>query len=157
MRFQLAHPRDQLVAIINRIYSNGMTTLPGGNLSIKEENGDIWITPAGIDKGKPAPSDINRLRAGGQVESPHRPSSEHPFHRAICARRPDLGAIVHAHPLLWSHSAASPSSPTPASSHSPNESAAPWGTRPASLAGFDIAFEICYPVLQRNQKSVSRK
>ena len=41
MNFQLLHPRDQLVAIMNRIYHNGMTTLSGGNLSIKDENGDI--------------------------------------------------------------------------------------------------------------------
>jgi hypothetical protein len=47
-----SHPRDQLVAIMNRIYHNGMTTLSGGNLSIKDDNGDIWITPSGIDKGQ---------------------------------------------------------------------------------------------------------
>ncbi|MFC2031050.1 class II aldolase/adducin family protein, partial [Chloroflexota bacterium] len=98
MRFQLLHPREQLVAIMNRIYGNGMTTLSGGNLSIKEENGDIWITPAGVDKGKLTPADINRVRSDGQVDGPHRPSSEYPFHRAIYAKRSDLRAIVHAHP-----------------------------------------------------------
>jgi len=74
-----------------------MTTLSGGNLSIREDNGDIWITPAGVDKGKLTPGDIMCVRAGGAVEGPHRPSSEYPFHRAIYAHRPDLRAIVHAH------------------------------------------------------------
>ena len=97
MRFHLYHPRDQLVAIMNRIYHTGMTTLSGGNLSIREDNGDIWITPAGVDKGKLTPGDIMCVRAGGAVEGPHRPSSEYPFHRAIYALRPDLRAIVHAH------------------------------------------------------------
>ena len=97
MRFHLYHPRDQLVAIMNRIYHTGMTTLSGGNLSIREDNGDIWITPAGVDKGKLTPGDIMCVRAGGAVEGPHRPSSEYPFHRAIYAHRPDLRAIVHAH------------------------------------------------------------
>ena len=97
MRFHLYHPRDQLVAIMRRIYHTGMTTLSGGNLSIREENGDIWITPAGVDKGKLTPGDIMCIRAGGAVEGPHRPSSEHRFHRAIYNHRPDLGAIVHAH------------------------------------------------------------
>ena len=32
MNFRLLHPRDQLLAIMNRIYHNGMTTLSGGNL-----------------------------------------------------------------------------------------------------------------------------
>ena len=105
MRFHLLHPRDQLVAIMNRIYQNGMTTLSGGNLSIKDEDGGIWITPAGVDKGKLTPRDIMRVRADGVVEGPHKPSSEYPFHRAIYARRPDLNAIVHAHaPALVSFS-----------------------------------------------------
>ncbi len=98
MRFHLLHPRDQLVAIMNRIYHTGMTTLSGGNLSIREDNGDLWITPAGVDKGKLSPGDIMCVRADGTVEGPHRPSSEYAFHRAIYARRPDLKAVVHAHP-----------------------------------------------------------
>lgn len=98
MNFQLLHPRDQLVAIMNRIYHNGMTTLSGGNLSIKDDNGDIWITPSGIDKGKLTPKDIMRVKADGTVEGAHKPSSEFPFHRAIYKLRPDLNAIVHAHP-----------------------------------------------------------
>ena len=28
-----------------------MTTTSGGNLSIRDDNGDVWITPSGIDKG----------------------------------------------------------------------------------------------------------
>lgn len=98
MNFQLLHPRDQLVAIMNRIYHNGMTTLSGGNLSIKDDNGDIWITPSGIDKGKLTPKDMMCVKPDGVVEGPHKPSSEFPFHRAIYRLRPDLNAIVHAHP-----------------------------------------------------------
>ncbi|HQV34121.1 MAG TPA: class II aldolase/adducin family protein, partial [Calditrichia bacterium] len=98
MNFQLLHPRDQLVAIMNRIYHNGMTTLSGGNLSIKDENGDVWITPSGIDKGKLTPKDMMCVKADGTIEGPHRPSSELPFHRAMYKQRPDLRAIVHAHP-----------------------------------------------------------
>jgi L-fuculose-phosphate aldolase len=107
VKFDLLHPRDQLVTIMNRVYHNGMTTLSGGNLSIKEPNGDLWITPAAIDKGKLRPADIMLVRADGTVEGPHLPSSELPFHRAIYARRPDLQAIVHAHaPALVSYSIA---------------------------------------------------
>ncbi|MCB8924105.1 MAG: class II aldolase/adducin family protein [Ardenticatenaceae bacterium] len=98
MNFQLLHPRDQLVAIMNRIYHNGMTTLSGGNLSIKDDNGDIWITPSGIDKGKLTPKDIMCVQADGTIIGPHRPSIEFPFHRKIYELRPDFQAIVHAHP-----------------------------------------------------------
>ena len=98
MNVELMHPRDQLVAAMNRIYHNGMTTLSGGNISIKDHNDDIWITPSGIDKGNLTPRDIMCIRADGTVDGPHRPSSELPFHRAIYRQRPDLNAIVHAHP-----------------------------------------------------------
>lgn len=107
MHFDLLHPREQLVAVMNRIYHNNMTTLSGGNLSILEENGDIWITPSGIDKGKLTPKDIMLVRNDGTVEGPHKPSVELPFHKAIYAARPDLRAIVHAHsPALVSFSIA---------------------------------------------------
>ncbi|MBN2007457.1 MAG: class II aldolase/adducin family protein [Anaerolineae bacterium] len=98
MNFSLLHPREQLVAMMARIYEHGMTTTSGGNLSILDENGDLWITPAGIDKGTLRPQDIVCVRPDGTAVGPHKPSSEYPFHRAIYARRPDFRAIVHAHP-----------------------------------------------------------
>ena len=98
MRFDLLHPADQLVMIMNRIYQYGMTTTSGGNLSIRDANGDIWITPSGIDKGSLTRNDIMLVKPDGTVIGPHRPSVELPFHRDIYKLRPDLGAILHAHP-----------------------------------------------------------
>jgi L-fuculose-phosphate aldolase len=83
---------------MDRIYNNKMTTLSGGNLSIKDHNGDIWITPAGIDKGKLIPNDIMCVKSNGDFIGQHKPSSEFPFHISIYKRRPDIKAIVHAHP-----------------------------------------------------------
>ena len=59
----LMHPRDQIVLIISRIYHNGMTTTTGGNVSIIDEQGDIWITPSAVDKGTLGPGDINCIKA----------------------------------------------------------------------------------------------
>ncbi len=98
MDFDLFSPRQQLAQIMSRIYNSGMTTLSGGNLSIKDTDGSIWITPSGVDKGALTPNDIMCLRPDGTVEGVHRPSMEYPFHRAIYDRRPDINAIVHAHP-----------------------------------------------------------
>jgi len=91
------HPRDEILSAIQRIYRYRMTTTSGGNLSILEENGDLWITPAGIDKGTLRREDIVCVHADGTVEGPHRPSSELPFHQEIYRTRPDLRGIVHAH------------------------------------------------------------
>lgn len=93
------HPRDEILQAIQRIYRYRMTTTSGGNLSIREENGDIWITPARLDKGSLRREDIVCVRAGGKVEGPHRPSSELPFHQEIYRTRHDIRGIVHAHPV----------------------------------------------------------
>ncbi len=92
------HPAEQIAVIIKRIYRSGMTTTSGGNLSIRDDNGDIWITPSAIDKGTLKPSDMIRVTKSGEIIGPHKPSSEYPFHRAIYNTRPEIRAIIHAHP-----------------------------------------------------------
>jgi L-fuculose-phosphate aldolase len=92
------HPAEQISIIIGRIYRSGMTTTSGGNLSIMDDNGDMWITPAGIDKGSLTPADIVCVKADGTVEGLHRPSSEYPFHKAIYKMNPHAHSVIHAHP-----------------------------------------------------------
>ncbi|MBQ6254131.1 MAG: class II aldolase/adducin family protein [Bacteroidales bacterium] len=95
---KLMHPAEQITIIIGRIYRSGMTTTSGGNLSIMDSNGDMWITPAGIDKGSLRPSDIMCVKADGTIVGPHRPSSEYPFHKAIYKMNPKARSVIHAHP-----------------------------------------------------------
>jgi L-fuculose-phosphate aldolase len=92
------HPREELVETMRRIYRYKMTTTSGGNLSILDPDGSIWITPSRVDKGSLQPSDVVRVLPDGSREGLHPPSSEFPFHREIYRRRPDIRAIVHAHP-----------------------------------------------------------
>ena len=96
--FQIPDPKEQLVAIMKRIYAQGMTTTSGGNLSIKDENGNVYITPGGTDKGSMTAEDIVCIRADGTMEGKHKPSSEYPFHMKIYETRGDIRAILHAHP-----------------------------------------------------------
>lgn len=98
MKFELLHPADQIVMIMERIYGYGMTTTSGGNLSIKDENGDIWITPASVDKGSLTSRDVVQVKPDGTVIGKHRPSSELPFHQSTYRQRPDVKAVLHAHP-----------------------------------------------------------
>ena len=74
-----------------------MTTTSGGNLSIKDDDGNIWITPARIDKGRLTPEDIVCVKPDGSVDGRHPPSSELPFHQAaklffarVLLHNPDL-------------------------------------------------------------------
>ena len=98
MNIQYIHPADQLVMFMQRIYDKGLTTTSGGNLSIMDTDGNIWITPASVDKGTLSRRDIICVRPDGTCEGPHKPSSELPFHQSVYRLRPDLKAVLHAHP-----------------------------------------------------------
>lgn len=94
----LIHPRDEIMRTMDRIYRYRMTTTSGGNLSVRDTDGNIWISPARVDKGSLTRNDIVCVRVDGTVEGHHPPSSEFPFHKAIYQARPDVRAVVHAHP-----------------------------------------------------------
>ena len=94
----LHHPGDQITDIIKRIYHAGMTTTSGGNISIKDHDGNIWITPSAIDKGSLRRTDVVCVTKDNKVTGRHKPSSEFPFHKAIYDARPDIKAVIHAHP-----------------------------------------------------------
>lgn len=98
MNFNMLHPADRIVMIMSRLYDYGMTTTSGGNISIRDEDGAVWITPGGTDKGSLRREDIVRILPDGTVEGTHKPSSEYPFHMAVYACRPDVNAVLHAHP-----------------------------------------------------------
>lgn len=98
MNITYIHPADQLVMFMQRIYDKGLTTTSGGNLSIMDDEGNIWITPASVDKGTLTRSDIICVKPDGTIIGPHKPSSEYPFHAAVYKMRPDLRAVLHAHP-----------------------------------------------------------
>ena len=92
------HPCDQIIMIIDKIYKGGLTTTSGGNISVIDEDGDVWVTPSAIDKGTLRASDIVCVRKDGSIEGRHKPSSEYPFHIAIYKCRPEIKAVIHAHP-----------------------------------------------------------
>lgn len=98
MNIQYIHPADQLVMFMQRIYDKRLTTMSGGNLSIRDDDGNIWITPAGVDKGTLTRRDIICVKPDGTVIGPHKPSSELPFHISVYMMRSDLHAVLHAHP-----------------------------------------------------------
>ncbi len=66
----LMHPRDQIRMIIEKVYRSGLTTTSGGNISVIDENGDVWVTPSAIDKGSLRPSDINVIPQAKNVCGP---------------------------------------------------------------------------------------
>jgi L-fuculose-phosphate aldolase len=70
-----------------------------GNVSVRISATTILITPAGMRKGDVAANDLLLLdRRGNRLEGRRKPSTESGMHLKIYDARPDVRAIVHAHP-----------------------------------------------------------
>jgi L-fuculose-phosphate aldolase len=88
----------QLSTVMTRIYDEGLTTPTGGNLSVLDDDGGLWVTPRQLDKGRLLPEHMVKIAPDGSWSSAHKPTSEWPFHRAALQARPDCRAVAHAHP-----------------------------------------------------------
>ena len=93
----LEKPADAVAATMRRLYRRGLTTASGGNVSVRDTSGAMWITPAGLDKGQVDRQDVVCVEPDGSTVGSHRPSSEMPLHAHIYQARADVGAVVHAH------------------------------------------------------------
>ena len=98
MNMHMLHPAEQLARFIRRVYDQRLTTTSGGNLSIMDDNGDMWITPGSVDKGNLTKEDMVCIKPDKTVIGRHKPSSEYPFHLKIYETRKELRAVLHAHP-----------------------------------------------------------
>jgi len=96
---QPQQPAIEIAAFMQRLYVQKLTTTSGGNLSIRV-GGRIFITPSGIDKGNLKPEDIGIMDMDGNIiGKSFKPSIESSMHLSIYKKRPDVNAIVHAHPV----------------------------------------------------------
>ena len=75
----------------------GINQGTSGNISLREGKG-MLITPTSMPYDAMTPEDIIEMRLDGKVIGNGRPSTEWRFHLAILRSRPEINAIVHAHP-----------------------------------------------------------
>ena len=79
-----------------------MVAANDGNISVKLSDNEFLCTPTGVSKGFMTPEYICKVDKEGKVIQANpgfRPSSEIKMHMRVYAKRPDVGAVVHAHPL----------------------------------------------------------
>ena len=84
-----------------RIYDRGMVAANDGNISVKLNENEFLCTPTGVSKGFMTPEFICKIDAKGnllEATEGFRPSSEMKMHLRVYENRPDVGAVVHAHP-----------------------------------------------------------
>jgi L-fuculose-phosphate aldolase len=93
----------EIVEVGRRLWTRGYVASNDGNISVRIDADRLLMTPASVSKGFMTPdmmvvTDLEgRLLSG----SPGRkPSSEIQMHLVVYRERPDVGAVVHAHPPL---------------------------------------------------------
>ena len=96
----LLPPKERLVLCLARLYKHCLTTTTGGNLSLVDEDGVLYITPSGGDKAIVPPSDVAMCNSNMDMfEGPRRPSIETPMHAEIYKSKPSCRAVLHAHSM----------------------------------------------------------
>jgi L-fuculose-phosphate aldolase len=91
--------RRDIVEVCRRIYAHGWLAATDGNVSALLDDKHILATPTGVYKGYLSEDDVIVIdRAGKKIRGTREPSSELLMHLAAYDERPDVRAVVHAHP-----------------------------------------------------------
>lgn len=83
-------------------YERGLLTANDGNISTRLGDDRVLITPSGLCKGRMAAEDLLLVDLDGNVleaKAGMKPSSETPMHLEAYKQRPDVRAVLHAHPV----------------------------------------------------------
>lgn len=103
VEFQL---RQEIVRVGKLMYERGLISAGEGNISVRLDHNHVLITPSGLHKGLLGKSDLLIVDAEGSpvrsagAASKLRPTSELPMHLEVYRQRPDVSAVVHAHPPI---------------------------------------------------------
>ena len=94
--------KQLMCEIGKRVYDRRMVASNDGNFSVKLNDNEFLCTPTGVSKGFMTPEYICKVDAKGNVLEANpgfKPSSEVKMHMRIYEKRPDVKAVVHAHPI----------------------------------------------------------
>ena len=94
--------KKQICDIGKRIYDRRMVAANDGNISVKISENEFLCTPTGVSKGFMTPEYICKIDKDGnvlQANKGFKPSSEIKMHLRVYQHRPDVKAVVHAHPI----------------------------------------------------------
>jgi L-fuculose-phosphate aldolase len=93
--------RADIVEVGRRLYARGYTASNDGNISARLDGGRLLMTPTSVCKGFMTPqmmciTDLEGKKLAGERD----PSSEMQMHLEVYRQRPDVNAVVHAHPPI---------------------------------------------------------
>ena len=93
--------KEQICDVCRKMWQQGWVAANDGNVTVKLEDGTFLATPTGVSKSFITPDKLVRINDKGEVlegAPGYKPSSEIKMHLRCYAERPDVGAVVHAHP-----------------------------------------------------------
>jgi L-fuculose-phosphate aldolase len=93
--------RADIVEVGRRMYARGYTASNDGNISVRLGSDRLLMTPKSVCKGFMTPdmmciTDLD----GRKLQGDRDPSSEMLMHLEVYRQRPDVQAVVHAHPPI---------------------------------------------------------
>jgi L-fuculose-phosphate aldolase len=93
--------RADIVEVGRRMYARGYTASNDGNISVRLDAARLLMTPKSVCKGFMTPDMmcITDLE-GRKLQGDRDPSSEMLMHLEVYRSRPDVQAVVHAHPPI---------------------------------------------------------
>ena len=93
--------RADIVEAGRRLYARSYIASNDGNISARLDDRRLIATPKGVSKGFMTPDMMVVVDYDGNKVSGERdPSTELPMHLEIYRNRPDMNAVVHAHPPI---------------------------------------------------------
>ncbi len=91
--------RDDIIRIGQLMFDKGWVAANDGNITIRLDEARILATPTGMCKGMMQPDDLIVLdRQGNKISGRRERTTEINMHLTIYDLRPDIRAVVHAHP-----------------------------------------------------------
>ena len=97
---QIEIQKENLVNICRKLAEHGLVAATDGNVSARLYDGIVVVTPSGKSKSEVEVSDLIIVDLDGKIISgTSRPSTEFAMHGFIYRKRPDVGAVIHAHPV----------------------------------------------------------
>ena len=89
-----------VLAAAKDMLRRGLVEGTAGNISARNEDGTVWITPSSISDEAMELEDLVRVDPEGKVlEGTRSPSSEMQLHLACFAAYDDIGSVIHSHPV----------------------------------------------------------
>ena len=93
--------RADIVEAGRRLYARAYIASNDGNISARLDDRRLITTPKSVSKGFMTPDMMVVVDYdGAKISGERDPSTELPMHLEIYRNRPDVGAVVHAHPPL---------------------------------------------------------